>query len=88
MFGLSENQCQNKNQDPRELGLKFEKTNVEIRISILKRLCLCVHQFLGKTNSPKLTFSAQICLKMDLGLEIQKTNVGIRIIAAIILFPH
>ena len=26
-----------------------------------------------------LTFLAQICPKMDLGLEIQKTNVGIRI---------
>ena len=26
-----------------------------------------------------LTFSAQICPKMDLGLEIQITNVGIRI---------
>ena len=26
-----------------------------------------------------LTFLAQICPKMDFGLEIQKTNVGIRI---------
>ena len=35
-------------------------------------------QFSGKTNN--LTFLAQICPEMDLGLEIQKTNVGRRII--------
>ena len=34
-----------------DLGLKFEKTNVEIRISILQVLCVCVCQFSGKTNS-------------------------------------
>ena len=33
--------------------------------------------FQGKQTA--FTFSAQICLKMDLGLEIQKTNVGKRI---------
>ena len=40
-------------------------------------VCVCVCQFWGKTNS--LTFSAQICSKVDLGLAIQKTIVGIRI---------
>ena len=53
-FGISENQSQNKNQHPQDfLGLKFEKTNVEIRINIFKILCVYVHvcQFSGKRNS-------------------------------------
>ena len=33
-----------------------------------------------QTKQTTLTFLAQICPKMNLGLEIQKTNVGIRII--------
>ena len=36
--GISKNYSQNKNQYPRDLGLKFEKTNVEIKISILEIL--------------------------------------------------
>ena len=52
-FGILKNKAQNKNQDPRDLGLKFEKTNVEIRISILGILGahMCVCQFSSKTNS-------------------------------------
>ena len=37
-FGISKNYSQNKSQYPRDLGLKFEKTNVEIKISILEIL--------------------------------------------------
>ena len=53
MFGISENQSQNKNQHPQDLGLKFEKTNIEIRINIFEILCVYVRvcQFSGKTNS-------------------------------------
>ena len=32
-----------------------------------------------QTKQTTLTFLAQICRKIDIGLEIQKTNVGIRI---------
>ena len=49
-----------------DLGLEFQKANLRIRISILKK-------------QTALTFSAQICPKVDLGLAIQKTIVGIRI---------
>ena len=38
--------------------------------------CVCAN-FQAKPKA--LVFSAQICLKTDLGLEIQKPNVGIRI---------
>ena len=34
---------------------------------------------LHQTNLSNSTSWAQVCPKMDLGLEIQKTNVGIRI---------
>ena len=46
-FGISEN------QHPQDLGLKFEKTNIEIRINIFKILSVPVRvcQFSGKTNS-------------------------------------
>ena len=37
---------------------------------------MCTNFQAKRTN---LTFSIEICPKMDLGLEIQKTNVGIRI---------
>ena len=40
------------------------------------RLCMLIFRYIRRKT---LTFSAQNCLKMDLGLEIQKTNVGIRI---------
>ena len=41
-------------------------------------MCVCVcANFQEKQTA--LTFSAQICSKMDLGLTIQKTIVGIRI---------
>ena len=81
-----------------DLGLEFQKTNLRIRISILKiwvwnlrkliskweltssrycvRMCVCAN---FQTKQTALTFSAQICPKMDLGLAIQKTIVGIRI---------
>ena len=39
-------------------------------------MCLCVN-FQAKQTA--LTFSAQICLKMNLGLAIQKTIVGISV---------
>ena len=49
----SENYCWNKNQHPQNLGLKFEKTNMEIRIIIFEILCVYVRvcQFSGKTHS-------------------------------------
>ena len=42
-----------KNQHPQDLGLEFQKTNIEIRINIFEILCLYVGvcQFSGKTNS-------------------------------------
>ena len=43
-FGISKNLSQNKNQYPKDLSLKFEKTNVEIRISILEILSVCVYK--------------------------------------------
>ena len=79
-FGISENESQNKNQHPQDLGLKFEKTNIEITINIFEILCVyvCVcANFQAKQTA--LTFSAQICRKMDLVLAIQKNIVGIRI---------
>ena len=82
---MSENCYQNKNQYPRDLGLKFEKTNIEIRICILEILCVCVCACVRacvcgfQAKQKALTFSAQICPTMDIGLETQKTNVGIRI---------
>ena len=39
-------------------------------------MCVCANFQVKQTA---LTFSAQICLKMDLGLAIQKTIDGIRI---------
>ena len=35
-FGISENKSQNENQYPRDLGLKYEKTNIEMRIKIFE----------------------------------------------------
>ena len=41
-------------------------------------MCMCVcANFQAKQTA--LTFSAQICPKMDLGLTIQTTTVGIRV---------
>ena len=75
-----------------DIGLKFQKTNLRIRISIVKILSLslyvCVYVCVCANFQAKqivLTFSDQISTKMDLGLEIQKTNVGIRIIILEIL---
>ena len=52
-FGIWEKWSQNKNQHPQDLGLKFEKTNIEMRINIFEILCVYVRvcQFSGKTNS-------------------------------------
>ena len=52
MFRVSKNWSQNKNQYPRELGSKFDKTNIGIRISILIILCM---PFSAKMDN--LTFS-------------------------------
>ena len=40
-------------------------------------VCVCVTIF--RQRKQLVTFSAQICPKMDLWFKIQKTNVGIRI---------
>ena len=53
----------------KEIALKFQRNNLRIRISILKILCVYVCAQIA------LTFSDQISLEMDLGLEIQKTNL-------------
>ena len=37
-------------------------------------VCVCVH---FQAKQAALTFSTQICPKMNLGFEIQKNNVGI-----------
>ena len=57
-----------------DLGLKFQKTNVGIRINILEILCMLIFRQNGQRN-----FSTQTCPKMELGLKIQKADVGIRI---------
>ena len=68
--------------------MKFKKTKVEIRISILEILPLCVHASMcvcvcvwmcSSFQSKQRPFSAQIFPKMDFGLESQEINVGIRI---------
>ena len=69
--GNSKNYCRNKNQHPQDLGLKFEKTS---RYCVC--MCVCTN-FQAKQTA--LTFAAQICSKIDLGLAIQKAIVGIRI---------
>ena len=70
----------NKNQHPRDLGLKFEKSNIEIRINIFEILCACMCMCASfQAKQIALTFTAQICPKMDLRSEIQKNNIGIRI---------
>ena len=47
-------------------------------VSVYVCVCVCVSSnFQAKQIAS--TFSAQICPKMDLGLEIQKANVRIRI---------
>ena len=73
-------------------SLEFQKTNLRKKISIFKilnlrklistssRYCACVcvcASFQAKQTA--LTFSAQICPKVDLGLTVQKIIVGIRI---------
>ena len=57
-----------------DLGLKFQKTDVGIRINILEILCMLIFRQNGQRN-----FSTQTCPKMELGLKIQKADVGIRI---------
>ena len=47
-------------------------------VSVCIRACVCVCANF-QVKQIALTFSDQICPRMDLGLEIQKTNVGIRI---------
>ena len=69
---------QHKNQHPQDLDLKFEKTNIEIRINIFEILCACARVPIFRQNKQLLTFSAQICPKVDIGLAVQKTIVGIR----------
>ena len=59
--------------------MKSEKTNIEIRIDIFEILFGVYMRATFQAKQTALTFSAQICPKMDLGLEIKITNVGIRI---------
>ena len=54
--------------------METEKSNVGIRINIVERMCANF-----QPNWTTLSFSVQICPKIDLGFEIQKTNVGTRI---------
>ena len=53
---------------------------LEILCVPASRQSIIINMFMipGIINITILTFSGQICLKMDLGLKIQKTNVGIR----------
>ena len=51
-----------------DLELEIQKTNVEIKISIVKMPLRA--NFQGKRTT--LTFSAQICPKMDFEVEISK----------------
>ena len=48
-------------------------------------MCLCVN-FQAKQTA--LTFSAQICSKINLGLAIQKTIVGILDIPCVLIFSQ
>ena len=77
-----------------DIGLEFQKTNLRIKINILDIIflcvCVCVCVCLCvcanfQIKQIALTFSDQISLKMDLGLQIHKTNVGIGIIILKIL---
>ena len=70
---------QNKNLHPQDLGLKFEKTNIEVRINIFEILCVYVRCANFQAKQTALTFSVQILPKMDLGLAIQKAIARIRI---------
>ena len=62
-----------------DLGLKLRKLiSKQESTSSRYYLCMCVcARFQAKQAA--LTFPAQICTKVDLGLAIQKTIVGIRI---------
>ena len=66
--------------------LEFEKTNIKIRTKIFEILYEYVRVYVSicvsanfQAKQTALTFSAQICLKMDIGLAIQKTVFVIRI---------
>ena len=53
-----------------------------VRVCVCVSVCICACVCVCANFQVKqiaLTFSDQICPRMDLGLEIQKTNVGIRI---------
>ena len=55
---------------------------VRVRVCVCVSVCICACVCVCANFQVKqiaLTFSDQICPRMDLGLEIQKTNVGIRI---------
>ena len=54
------------------LLLEIQKTNVGIKISSLKVLCVC--QFSGKTDI-FFTFLVQICPKINFGVGILKISV-------------
>ena len=54
-----------------DLGLKIQKTNVRIRINIFEILCVPIF----RQNRQLLTFSTQICPKMDFEGGILKISV-------------
>ena len=44
-FGILENFSRNKNQHPRDLSLKFEKNNIELRINIFEIRIIIIEIF-------------------------------------------
>ena len=85
-----------------DLSLKFQKTNVGIKISIIEIWVWSFRKLMSEKESTslryyvcqfpdkmyKFDFLAQICPKMELGLEIQKNVVRIRFsILGIICVP-
>ena len=52
---------QTKNQYPQDLGLKFEKTNIEIKINICEIVCMCVSIF--RQNKQLLLFQPKFAQK-------------------------
>ena len=65
-----------------DLGLEFQKTNINIFEILCVHVCVCVCVCVCASFQLKQTawtFPVQICPKADLGLAIQKTIVRIRI---------
>ena len=59
MFGILENECQNENKHPHDLGLEFQKINAGRRINIVEILCLPI----SRQNRQRLIFQPKFAEK-------------------------